>query len=46
MHTLRRRSLRRHYCRAATIRFEGNAVARDGLVINVSKGGARLDVED
>jgi PilZ domain len=45
MHTLRRRSPRRHACRAATIRFGGDALARDCLVINVSKGGVRLNVK-
>ena len=45
MHTLRRRLPRRHHYDAAKIRFGGDALARDCLVINVSKGGVRLNVE-
>jgi hypothetical protein len=45
MHTLRRRSPRRHHYRAAKIQFGSDTLARDCLVINVSKGGVRLNVE-
>jgi hypothetical protein len=45
MHTLRRRSTRRHQCRAAKIQLRGDTLARDCLVINISKGGVRLNVE-
>jgi hypothetical protein len=45
MHTLRRRSRRRHHYRAAKIQFGSDTSARDCLVINVSKGGVRLNVE-
>src|ERR1700691_1741577 len=45
MHTLRRRLMRRHHCRAAKIQLGSDIVARDCLVINISKGGVRLNVE-
>src|SRR3984885_11156750 len=45
MHTLRRRSTRRHHCRAAKIQLRDDTLARDCLVINISKGGVRLNVE-
>jgi hypothetical protein len=45
MHTLRRRSSRRHYYRAAKIQLRGDTLARDCLVINLFKGGVRLNVE-
>jgi len=45
MHTLRRRSPRRYHYRAAKIQLEGDALAHDCLVINISKGGIRLYVE-
>jgi hypothetical protein len=45
MHTLRRRSMRRHHCRAAKIQLRDDTLARDCLVINISKGGVRLNVE-
>jgi hypothetical protein len=45
MHTLRRRSARRNHYRAAKIQLGGDGLARDCLVINVSKGGVRLNVE-
>jgi hypothetical protein len=45
MHRLRRREARRRYYRAAKIRFEAGARARDCLVIDVSDGGVRLNVE-
>jgi hypothetical protein len=45
MHTLRRQSSRRHHYRAAKIQFRGHALARDCLVINISKGGVRLNVK-
>jgi hypothetical protein len=45
MHKLRRQSPRRHLCRAAKIRFGRDALARDCLLIEVSKGGVRLNVE-
>jgi hypothetical protein len=45
MHTLRRRSSRRHHFRAAKIQLGGDTLARDCLVINISKGGVRLNVE-
>lgn len=45
MHTLRRRSPRRYQYRAAKIKLEGDALAHDCLVINLSKGGVRLNVE-
>jgi hypothetical protein len=45
MHTLRRRSSRRHHYRAAKIQLRGDTLARDCLVINISKGGVRLNVE-
>jgi hypothetical protein len=45
MHTLRRRSPRRYHYRAAKIQLEGDALAHDCLVINISKGGVRLSVE-
>ena len=45
MHTLRRRSMRRHHCRAAKIQLGHDAPARDCLLIDISKGGVRLNVE-
>jgi hypothetical protein len=45
MHTLRRRSSRRHHYRAAKIQLRDDTLARDCLVINLSKGGVRLNVE-
>jgi hypothetical protein len=45
MHTLRRQSLRRHHYRAAKIQFRGDTLMRDCLVINISKGGVRLNME-
>src|ERR1700691_76973 len=45
MHTLRRRLMRRHHCRAAKIQLRDDTLARDCLVINISKGGVRLNVE-
>jgi hypothetical protein len=45
MHRLRRRSARRYHCRAAKIQLGGGTVARDCLVINISNGGVRLNVE-
>jgi hypothetical protein len=45
MHTLRRRSLRRHHYRAAKIQLGGDTLARDCLIINISNGGVRLNVE-
>jgi PilZ domain len=45
MHTLRRRSTRRHHYRAAKIQLGGDTPVRDCLVINISKGGVRLNVE-
>ena len=45
MHKLRRRSSRRHHCRAAKIQTGGDAPARDCLLIDISKGGVRLNVE-
>ena len=45
MHTLRRRSPRNHCCCTAKIRFGDDALARDCLVLNISKGGVRLNVE-
>ena len=45
MHKLRRRSLRQHHCRAAKIQSGGDAPARDCLLIDISKGGVRLNVE-
>jgi len=45
MHTLRRRSPRRYHYRAAKIQLEGDALAHDCLVINISKGGVRLHVD-
>jgi hypothetical protein len=45
MHTLRRRSSRRHQYHAAKIQLEVDALARDCLVINFSDGGVRLNVE-
>ena len=45
MHTLRRRSTRRHQCRAAKIQIRRDAPARECLLINISKGGVRLNVE-
>jgi hypothetical protein len=45
MHTLRRRSPRRYLYGAAKIQFTGDDLAHDCLVINVSKGGVRLNVE-
>jgi hypothetical protein len=45
MHTLRRRSPRRYHYGAAKIQFMGDDLAHDCLVINVSKGGVRLNVE-
>jgi hypothetical protein len=44
MHTLRRRSSRRHHYHAAKIQLGGDTLARDCLVINLSKGGVRLNV--
>ena len=46
MHTLRRRSSRRHHYRAAKIQLGGDLLARDCLVLNISKGGVRLNVEE
>ena len=45
MHTLRRRSTRRHQCRAVKIQIRRDAPARDCLLIDISKGGVRLNVE-
>ena len=45
MHKLRRQSLRRHRCRAAKIHSGGDAPARDCLLIDISKGGVRLNVD-
>jgi hypothetical protein len=45
MHKLRRRSSRRRHCRAAKIQIGGDAPARDCLLIDISKGGVRLNVE-
>jgi hypothetical protein len=45
MHTLRRRSSRRHHYCAAKIQLRGDTLPRDCLVINISKGGVRLNVE-
>ena len=45
MHTLRRRSSRRHHYRPAKIQLRGDTLARDCLVTNISKGGVRLNVE-
>jgi PilZ domain len=45
MHTLRRGSPRRHHYRAAKIQLKDGALAHDCLVINLSKGGVRLNVE-
>ena len=45
MHKLRRQSPRRHHCRAAKIQIGGDAPARDCLLIDISKGGVRLNVE-
>jgi hypothetical protein len=42
---LRRRSSRRRHCRAAKIQIEGDASTRDCLLIDISKGGVRLNVE-
>jgi hypothetical protein len=44
MHKLRRRSSRRHQCRAAKIQIGGDPPARDCLLIDISKGGVRLNV--
>jgi hypothetical protein len=44
MHTLRRRSSRRPHYRAAKIQLGGDLLARDCLVLNISKGGVRLNV--
>ena len=46
MHTLRRQSSRRHrYC-AAKIQFRGHTLARDCLLINISRRDVRLNVEE
>ena len=45
MHKLRRQSPRRNHCRAAKIQIGGDAPARDCLLIDISKGGVRLNVE-
>ncbi len=45
MHKLRRQSPRRNRCRAAKIQIGADAPARDGLLIDISKGGVRLNVE-
>jgi hypothetical protein len=45
MHTLRRRSSRRHCYRAAKIQLGGGTPARDCLVIDISDGGVRLNAE-
>jgi hypothetical protein len=45
VHTLRRRSSRRYNYRAAKIQLGGDTVAHNCLVINISDGGVRLDVE-
>jgi hypothetical protein len=45
MHTLKRQSPRRHHYRVAKIQFGADALARDCLVINISKGGVRLNME-
>jgi PilZ domain len=45
MHMLRRRSLRRRDCHAVKIQLGADALARDCLLINVSDGGVRLNVE-
>jgi PilZ domain len=45
MHKLRRRSLRRYHCRAAKIQLGGDQLARDCIVINMSRGGVRLNVK-
>jgi hypothetical protein len=45
MHTLRRRSSRRPHYRAAKIQLGGDLLARDCLVLNISKGGVRMNVE-
>jgi hypothetical protein len=42
---LRRRSLRRCHCYAAKIQLGADALAPDCLLINVSDGGVRLNVE-
>ena len=45
MHMLRRRSLRRRHCHGAKIQLAADTLARDCLLINVSDGGVRLNVE-
>ena len=45
MHTLRRRSSRRRCYRAAKIQLAGGTPAQDCLVIDISDGGVRLNVE-
>jgi hypothetical protein len=45
VHTLRRRSSRRRYYHATKIQLGADTPARDCLVINISKGGVRLNVE-
>lgn len=45
MHTLRRRSARHHHYRTAKIQLGGDAFTLDCLVINISKGGVRLNVK-
>jgi hypothetical protein len=45
MHRFRRRSARRRHCRAAKIQLGDGAPACDCLVIDISNGGVRLNVE-
>ncbi len=45
MHTFRRRSVRHRRCRAAKIKLGGGALARECLVVDISDGGVRLNVE-
>ena len=45
MHKLRRQSPRQLHCRAAKIQIGGDAPPRDCLLIDISKGGVRLNVD-
>jgi len=45
MHRFRRRSARRRHCRAAKIQLGDGVPACDCLVIDISNGGVRLNVE-
>ena len=45
MHTLRRRSSRRHCYRTAKIQLGGGTPARDCLVLDISDAGVRLNAE-